>query len=312
MIIGIQEEQPELSSSSASVPTFELVGPDNAPVVVVLGGISASRHVTSTPENPEPGWWDSFVGYSKTIDTNRFRVLSIDYQAIGRKGQPLTTYDQAFALASARDASGISCVRAIVGASYGGMVEVAFGGLAPDRVGHLVVIGAAHETKPLSTALRILQRRIVELGIKTGRAHDALVIARGLAMTTYSTAEDFSDRFAAEHQDPRVTRRLIADELASSGERFGRRCTPERFLATSQSLDFPRMSPEDIPVPTTLIAVEEDALVPVRQVRELAIRLGARCRLVELHSRYGHDTFLHAPELLAPFVSRSLSPLTLE
>ena len=308
MIIGIQEEQ----VSSASVPTFELVGPDTAPVVVVLGGISASRHVTSTPENPRRGWWESFVGCNKTIDTNRFRVLSIDYLAVGREGQPPTTFDQALALTAALDASGISHVRAIVGASYGGMVALAFGALAPERVGHLVVIGAAHESTALSTALRLLQRRVVELGLKTGRAHEAVVIARGLAMTTYSTAEDFSDRFDSEHQEALVRRRVVGDFLESSGEIFARSCTPERFLAISQSLDLHRVKPEDIQLPTTLIAVEEDALVPVSQVRELAIRLGAQCRLVELRSRYGHDTFLHAPELLAPFVSRSLSPLTLE
>jgi homoserine O-acetyltransferase len=130
-------------------------------------------------------------------------------------------------------------------------------------------------------------------------------------MTTYSSAEDFSHRFGADDQEPCVTRRLIAESLASSGESFAQACTPERFLAILQSLDLHYVRPEDIRVPTTLIAVEEDTLVPVSQVRELAIRLGARCRLVELHSRHGHDTFLNAPELLAAPVARALSPITL-
>ena len=302
--------QPELDEVIA--PQVEIVGVHDAPVVVVLGGISASKHVTATIENPRSGWWDSFVGHRKTIDTNRFRVLSMNYEAFGRKGQPLTTCDQALALAAALDASGISKVRAIVGASYGGMVALAFGAIAPERARRLIVIGAAHESTPLSIALRSLQRRVVELGIKSGHAHEALVIARGLAMTTYSTAEDFSHRFCADEGEPLVTRRLIADFLASSGESFARSCTAERFLAISQSLDLHRVRPEEIRVPTTLIAVEEDALVPVGKVRELAIRLGAHCRLVELNSRHGHDTFLDAPELIAPFVSRALLPITLE
>jgi homoserine O-acetyltransferase len=297
---------------SVVTPEIEIIGPPDAPVVVVLGGISSSRHVAASAQNPAPGWWDSFVGDGKTIDTTRYRVLSMDYEAAGRKGRLLTTNDQALVLASGLDAAGITRVRAIVGASYGGMVALAFGALAPARVNRLVVIGAAHESTPLSIALRMLQRRVVELGIRTGRAEEAVAIARGLAMTTYSTAEDFSCRFSSDDSDAQATRRSIAGFLAVSGENFALRCSPERFLAISQSLDLHSVRPEDVQVPTTLIAVAEDALVPICQVRELAIRLGARCALEELSSRHGHDTFLEAAELLAPAVRRALLPLTLE
>lgn len=302
----------EIGVNAVRPPATEIVGPVDAPVIVVLGGISSSRHVTATTENPEHGWWESFVGEGRTIDTSRYRVVSIDYEAFGKDGRPITTGDQALALASALDASGIRKVRAIVGASYGGMVALAFGASAPDRVKRLVVIGAAHESAPLSTAMRFLQRRVVELGLEADRAREALVIARGLAMTTYSTAEDFTARFRSEDDATEDTRQSIADFLNASGETFVHRCSPERFLAISESLDLHNVRPEDVHVPTTLIAVEEDSLVPIGQVRELAIRLGARCTLVEISSRHGHDTFLAAPELIAPFVRRALLPLTLE
>lgn len=286
--------------SASTREQFEITGPPNAPVIAVLGGISASRHVTSTPTNPEPGWWEEFVGPEKAIDTNQFRVLSIDFRSTGKTGQPVTTEDQALALKSALDSVGIDKLRAIVGASYGGMVALTFGAIAPERVERLVVIGAAHESAAITTALRILQRRIVELGLSTWHGYEALVIARGLAMTTYSSAEEFSNRFEGESRDD------IADFLSKAGKRFADRCTPERFLSLSESLDRHSVRPEAILVPTTLIAVEEDALVPIAQVRELAARIAAPCELIELQSQYGHDTFLHAPALIAPFVSRSL------
>ena len=279
---------------------FEIIGPTDAPVIAVLGGISASRHVTSTPTNPEPGWWEEFVGPDRAIDTNQFRVLSIDFSSTGKTGRPLTTYDQALSLTSALDAAGVEKLRAIVGASYGGMVALTFGAIAPQRVERLVVIGAAHESAAIATAVRILQRRIVELGLSTWHGYEALVIARGLAMTTYSSAEEFSNRFESRSRDD------IADFLSQAGKRFADRCTPERFLALSESLDRHSVRPEEIFVPTTLIAVEEDALVPIAQVRELAARIAAPCELIELQSQYGHDTFLRAPELIAPFVARSL------
>ncbi len=287
---------------SASIrDQFEITGPTDAPVIAVLGGISASRHVTSTPTNPEPGWWEEFVGPDRAIDTNQFRVLSIDFRSTGKTGRPLTTHDQALALTSALDAAGIEQLRAIVGASYGGMVALTFGAIAPQRVERLVVIGAAHESAAIATAVRILQRRIVELGLSTWHGYEALVIARGLAMTTYSTAEEFSNRFEGDGG-----REHITNFLTQAGKRFADRCTPERFLALSESLDRHSVRPEEIFVPTTLIAVEEDALVPIAQVRELAARISAPCELIELQSQYGHDTFLHAPAVIAPFVSRSL------
>ena len=281
----------------------EIVGPPDAPVVAVLGGISASRHVTSSAENPRRGWWEDFVGADKAIDTNRFRVLSIDYRSTGKLGHAPTTYDQAVALSDALDLAGIDNLRAIVGASYGGMVALAFGAIAPQKVERLVVIGAAHESAPIATASRILQRRIVELGLKTGRGRQAQVIARGLAMTTYSSAEEFDNRFAHAKEDGI---KEIEEFLTNAGERFANHCTPERFLSLSHSLDLHRVTPEDISVPTTLIAVEEDALVPIAQARELAARISAPCDLVELKSQHGHDTFLLAPALIAPFVVRSL------
>lgn len=285
---------------------YEIVGPLDAPVVVVLGGISSSRHVTSSPENESPGWWELFVGGEKPVDTNRFRVLSMDYSTSEKRGEAVTTHDQARQLTGVLDSLGISRVRAIVGASYGGMVALAFAAIAPDRLENIVVIGAAHESAPLSTAMRILQRRIVELGIDMGRGRDALVIARGLAITTYSTAEHFGDRFSADDVE------LIGASLVAGGEDFARSCTPERFLSLSRSLDLHHVRPEDLRVPTTLISVKEDALVPVSQMRELAARMGGQCRFVELSSRHGHDSFLYAPELFAAATWQALSSSPVE
>jgi homoserine O-acetyltransferase len=273
---------------------LELVGPPGAPVIVVLGGISSSRHVTSSALDARPGWWSDFVGPRKTIDTNHVQVLGIDYCT---SSVATTTHDQAAALASALDLIAVKKVRAIVGASYGGMVALAFGALFPERVERLVVIGAAHESAPIATALRILQRKIVELGIATGRGSEAVAIARGVAMTSYSSAQEFRERFDCVAEVDRF--------LNAAGWDFAARCTPERFLKLSQSLDQHKVIPEEIRVPVTLIAVEEDALVPLYQARELALRIGGACKLIEISSAHGHDTFLKAPSLIAPYVELS-------
>src|SRR6185437_15327346 len=140
-------------------------------------GISASRHVVTTPDHA--GWWNAVAGDGLAIDTTRYRVLGFDFldggrAASGRPERIVTTADQANALDRILRLNRIERVHAIVGSSYGGMVALAFAQQFPARVGRLVIISAAHESHPMSTALRTLQRRIVELGLETGRVDDAM------------------------------------------------------------------------------------------------------------------------------------------
>ena len=286
---------------------YEITGPDGAPVIAVLGGISASKHVTSSPTDLRDGWWQTVVGAQRAIDTRKFRVISIDYLAHTVGQQPVTTEDQAVALAAALDHAGVDHVHTVVGASYGGMVALAFGALFPGRVDRLIVIGAAHESDPMATALRHLQRRVVELGTAVGRERDALSIARGIAMTSYLTPRYFEERVGADDRlDATTFEGRIGRYLQSRGEQFADRWTSERYNSLSLSLDLHSVRPEDITVSTTVIAVSGDRLVPVAQSRELARRLAGPSQLIELDSVFGHDAFLGDWQRIGAFIEALL------
>ena len=305
--IELESESYFAEECSRSTVRYEIVGPRGAPVVAVLGGISASRHVTSSVSDPSPGWWEDVVGRGRAIDTDRFRVLGIDYITPGTESEPVTTNDQADALARALDLAGIRCLHAVVGASYGGMVALAFGVRYPDRAKRLVVIGAAHVSDPLATALRHLQRRVVELGAAVGRERDGLAIARGIAITSYLTPQHFEERVVGgDRNDTRAVENRIGSYLKANGERFAERWTSERYNALSLSLDLHSIQPEKIRIPTTVIAVSSDRLVPIDQSRELARRLGGPSQLIELDSWLGHDAFLGDWPRIAPFVNELL------
>lgn len=298
----------------ADAARYELVGPAGAPVVVVLGGISATRHVTASDRDPSPGWWDDIVGQGRAIDTNHVRVLGVDFldggrRADGRPRRTVTTHDQAAQVARVLDELGVDRLHSFVGASYGGMVALAFAERYPERVGGLVAISAPHEPHPMSTALRGLQRRIVELGLETGRAGDALAIARGLAMTTYRSAREFGERFASapvECSDNDATF-PVEGYLRHHGERFASRWTAERFLALSLSGDLHRVDPAAISTPATIVAAEGDAIVPGGQLEELAARLAGPARLIHLPTTRGHDAFLTEPTAVGDILRTALS-----
>ena len=300
------------ASRAGSPHRFSLVGPAGAPVVVALGGISANRYVTSCEASS--GWWDDVVGEGRAIDTSRFRVLGLDFLDGGRdtSGRPqriVTTHDQARAVARVLCDEGIDLVQAFVGSSYGGMVALAFAELFSDRLEKLVVISAAHESNVMTTALRTLQRRVVELGLDTGSVTDAMSIARGIAMTTYRSAAEFAERFssvplATAQNDARFG---VDEYLRKCGDRFAAAVRPERFLALSLSADLHRVNPRAISTPCTLVAAEGDSVVPHLQMCELAAALSGPSQLVTIPTLVGHDAFLVETDRVSSILSAALT-----
>lgn len=287
---------------------WRLDGAPGAPVVLALGGISAHRRVFD-PHSPGEGWWSDVAGPGRALDSTRLRVLGIDY--LGASGQSsgpaaggefpsLSTYDQAEALRGLLGHLQIERLRAIVGASYGGMVALAFAERYPKRVEQLLVLSAADRTHPMATAWRSVQRRIVRFALSTGRAAEGLELARALAMATYRTPQEFAARFAFA-ASPAGGHFVFPVEqyLMARGRDYAVRYLPESFLCLSESIDLHAVDARRIEVPTTLVAVREDQLVPVGDMQALQARL-PRARLHELSSLSGHDGFLKEAQQLQP------------
>ena len=307
---------------------WRLAGPANAPVVCALGGISANRRVFDQ-ENPKQGWWSEVVGPGQALDAERFRVLSFDYlggsaettgpggvahaaislasvdgsstaaaDGAGSAFPNISTYDQAELLVRLLNNLGLKSLRAIVGGSYGGMVALAFGERYPERVSRLVVIGAADRTHPMATAWRSVQRKILRFAVDCGRPKDGLQLARALAMSTYRSAEEFEARFdAAPTRDGERFAFPVEQYLFARGTDFAERNHPEAILCLSESIDLHHVDATRIFVPTTIIAIREDQLVPLTDLRGLAARLPV-AKLHEISSIYGHDAFLKESDQL--------------
>jgi homoserine O-acetyltransferase len=80
---------------------YEWQGPEDAPLLLVAGGISAGRHVGASARYPEPGWWPQQAGEGRALDTGRFRLLAIDWLgADGSLDVPIDSADQADAIAA--------------------------------------------------------------------------------------------------------------------------------------------------------------------------------------------------------------------
>ena len=71
-------------------------------------------------------------------------------------------------------------------------------------------------------------------------------------------------------------------------------------------LDQHRVNPSRITTPTTVIAVEQDRLVPLDDLRRLSRQLAGPARLKVIRSIYGHDAFLKEPEQIGRLLSLAL------
>jgi len=296
---------------------FRVVGPAHAPVVAALGGISAHRGVAGAKGE---AWWSEVVGPGLALDTLRFRVLGIDY--IGGAGDsstpdgignfpPVSAYDQAVALQAVVAHLKLDHLHAIVGASYGGMVALAFAERFPALVRRLVVLSAADRAQALSTAWRSVQRQIVREAIGRGEGASGLRLARALAMTTYRSAGEFAERFSAA--PVRVGDRFrfpVEEYLFARGDRYVQRYRPESFLTLSESIDLFTIDAARVSTPATLFAVRQDLLVPLADIHAFAGRLGGRYKLFEIDSMFGHDAFLKEGAALKPIIDQALTEAT--
>jgi homoserine O-acetyltransferase len=286
--------------------TASLVGPEDAPVIVMLGGISANRHPCLTVDG-ESGWWSDLAGSNRAIDPAQVAILGMDFAADESGHLAPSTFDQAAVLGAVLDAAGIARVLAIVGASYGGMTALAFAERFPDRVEKLIIVSAPGEPHPTATATRELQRRIVALGLANDAGPEALGIARGLAMLTYRSPQEFDQRFTGGiESENALARSEPGAYLHARGQAYRTVMSPGRFVSLSASIDRHRVDPSQIQTPALIIGAATDQLVPASQLQSLAKNYGGPCTLTLLPSLYGHDMFLKETdklaELVAPFL----------
>lgn len=309
---------------------YKLVGKPGAPVILVLGGISANLHVFD--ESEKTAWWNDIVNFNDSsiklknkqepaIDLNQYQVLSIEY--LGGNGQssgiqnPLSfdkentilPQDQAKAIHKLIDILGINQFKAVIGNSYGGFVALSFASLFPKQTGQLFVICSAHETPNKAKANRILQRQIIRLTLQQPeKQREGLKIARSLAMLSYRSNEEFDQRFSALpcQTEPKVTFEFER-YLDNTSERFSQRFCPYAYLTLSQSIDLFQISPSEIQVPLVTLAFDTDLLIPEQLINQLSQNSQGPSQHYVIKTTFGHDGFLKEPDAINQILKKHLT-----
>lgn len=182
--LNFHSREPILLDWGGILPEFNIayetwgsLNQDKSNAILLHTGLSASSHAHSTAINPQPGWWEKFIGPGKPLDTDKYFVIctnvlggcygstgpsSIDPangERYATRFPILTMEDTVRAQFRLLDNLGIEKLYASVGSSMGGMQSLAAGVLYAERVGRLVSISGCARSHPYSIAMRHTQRQ---------------------------------------------------------------------------------------------------------------------------------------------------------
>ena len=236
--------------------------------ILLHTGLSASSHAHSTDINPEPGWWERFIGSGLPLDTNKYYVICTNclggcYGSTGpgsvdpADGQPyatrfpiLTMEDMVRAQFRLLDELNIKKLYASVGSSMGGMQSLTAGVLFPERVGKIVSVSGCARSHPYSIAMRHTQRQVLMMDPNWKRGfyyksippHSGMKLAREIATITYRSGPEWEQRFGRSRADPSRPPALCPDFLIETyldhaGEKFCLTYDANSLLYISKAMD---------------------------------------------------------------------------
>jgi homoserine O-acetyltransferase len=213
--------------------TYGELNSDKSNAVLICHALSSNHHVAGyhSKEDKKPGWWENIVGPGKSVDTNRFYVVSCNnlggcFGSSGpsstdpKTGKPfgpdfpfVTVRDWVESQARLADKLEIDKWAAVVGGSLGGMQVMQWAIDYPDRLAHGVVIAAS----PKLTAQNIAFNEVARQAIRTdpefhgGRYYDfdtvparGLRIARMLGHITYLSDDSMREKFGRDLRDDKI------------------------------------------------------------------------------------------------------------
>ncbi len=289
------------------------------------------------------------IGPGKPLDTDRFHVICVNslgscFGSTGpssidpRTGKPyrlnfpaLTVEDIAAAGRAVIRALEIPHVRAVVGASLGGMTALAYAVHFPEETDNLVSLCSAAKATPFAIGVRSLQREIIRSDpawMEGNYPADqepvlGMRLARKLGLISYRSAKEWDERFGRDviheeeqHRQPFASEFQIEGYLEANAQKFVGTFDANSYLYLSRAMDWfdledhterlIALSEQAAGKKALVVGVETDVLFPLHQQQTVASLLtesGLDVTFHALPSLQGHDAFLVDRERFVPVMA---------
>ena len=280
--------------------SFEVFGLalNTAPIVLVNHALTGNSQVIG-----ENGWWNSLIGESKTIDTNKYTILAFNVPGNGYDDTLIEKYSDF----NARDIAklfleGIKVLKiqklyAIIGGSVGGGIAWEMVALEPKITQHLIPIATDWKSTDWLIANCFLQEQILN------NSRKPIEDARIHAMLCYRTPESFKEKFQrTTNEDLAIFN--VESWLNHHGTKLQKRFQLSAYKMMNQllkTIDITRNkgSFEEIAAKIEaeihIVAINSDLFFTANENLETfeeLKKLNKRVSYYEIDSIHGHDAFL--------------------
>lgn len=254
------------------VETYGELNAEASNAVLICHALSGNHHAAGyhAPDDRKPGWWDSYIGPGKPIDTNRFFVValnnlggchgstgptSIDPDA-GRVWGPdfpvMTVADWVDSQAVLADRLGIQRWAAVIGGSLGGMQVLEWSTRYPERLRHAVVIASTPKLSAQNIAFNEVARQAIMSDPEFHDGHyleqetlprHGLRLARMVGHITYLSEHSMGQKFGRDLRADKLNYSFgvefqVESYLRHQGDTFSERFDANTYLLMTKALDY--------------------------------------------------------------------------
>ena len=309
----VLESSKTLKQLTVAYHTFGKLNKTKDNVIWVFHALTANSNVLD--------WWPSLTGKGKTIDPDEYfivcaNVLGSFYGTTGPRsnnpetGQPygldfpfFTVKDVVNAQLLLANHLGIEQIKLAIGGSFGGFQALEFALLYKGKIDQLILIATGAKETAWSIAIHESQR----LALKADHSfyensetagQNGLRAARGIGLLTYRTYEIY--KHTQTDTDHRLEGFKAASYIRYQGDKLANRFHAHCYYFLTKCLDSHNPARGhgsltetlySIYIPTLVIGISSDKLVPVAEQKFLATHI-PNATFRQIDSKYGHDGFL--------------------
>jgi homoserine O-acetyltransferase len=263
-----------LASYDIVYETYGELNAEHSNAVLICHALSGDHHAAGyhTEDDKKPGWWDTYIGPGKPIDTNLFFVVSLNNLggcggSTGPRsvnpatGKPwgadfpmLRVRDWVHSQARLADLLCIQCWAAVIGGSLGGMQAMRWALEYPDRLKHCVVIASAMKLTAQNIAFNEIARQAIKSDPDFNKGNyldnsstpkTGLALARMIGHITYLSDDAMGAKFGRElcsgsfqqGQDSEVEFQ-VQSYLRYQGDTFSDSFDANTYLLMTKALDY--------------------------------------------------------------------------
>ena len=262
-----------LPSVTIAYETYGKLNADRSNAILLFHALSGAQHAAGTnksvpgtddrwTEEMHTGWWDSFIGHGRALDTDKFFIICANYlgSCYGSTGPASTNpstgkpYGSSFPRVTVHDIVrsqlpilknyGIEKLHAVVGASLGGMCALDFAFHFPERVTNVIPIATglrSHGLQQMHNLEQIIAiTRDPAFGSgdyygTTGPVH-GLALARMISHKTFFYADAIEERAKVAIVQPETDipwyriSSVLESYMLYQGQKFVRRFDANSYL----------------------------------------------------------------------------------